>query len=147
MTEVEQRIWKTALSHPAWGAPEIAVELGIKESKVAKVLAKAGSAEPERIRLLKRGIELTGGDRNESYGPPYDNLTACATVWKAYLIAKYGGRLIDSLDFELVAEDVAHMMTLVKMTRSFHGEYHADNYLDGAVYQAIAGECRIEEER
>jgi len=98
---------------------------------------------PERIRLLKRGIELTGGDRNASYGPPYDNLTACAEMWRAYLAAKHG----NAAPLYFSAEDVAHMMTLVKMTRTFYGSYHADNYLDGAVYQAIAGECRLEEER
>jgi len=98
---------------------------------------------PERIRLLKRGIDLTSGDRNEAYGPPYDNLTACAEMWRSYVVAKYG----HATAMYFSAEDVAHMMTLVKMTRTFHGSYHADNYLDGAVYQAIAGECRLEEER
>lgn len=147
MTPEEQSIWKMCLSHPAWDASTIAAELGIPEEKVTKVLAKSGSIEPERIRLLKKGIELTGGDRNATYGPPYDNLNACAVVWGAYLYAKYGGKVVDPMQFELTAEDVAHMMTLVKMTRTFHGRYHADNYLDGGVYQAIAGECRMEEER
>ena len=95
--------------------------------------------EPERVRLLKRGIELTAGDRNETYGDPWSNLTDCAQLWEAYLGAKLGG------DVKLVAEDVAHMMALVKMTRSFRGNYHDDNYLDAAVYMAIAGECRKQE--
>jgi hypothetical protein len=97
--------------------------------------------EPERIRLLEKGIELTGGDRNETYGPPWDNLTACAQLWEAYIGAKFGAEL------KMTAEDVAHMMQLVKMTRTFHGSYHADNYLDNAVYGAIAGECRQHEEK
>jgi len=37
-------------------------------------------------------------------------------------------------------------MVLVKMTRTFYGTYHADSALDGAVYMAIAGECRMVEE-
>ena len=102
--------------------------------------------DPERIRLLKLGIGLTGGDRNQTYGHPYDNLSACAVMWSAYLVSKYGGQVIDPVPFSLNAEDVAHMMQLVKMTRTFHGSYHADNYLDNAVYGAIAGECRMEEE-
>ena len=141
MTPTEKLIWKTALKNPAWGAPEISVALDIAEDLVVKTLAKSGSAKPERIRLLERGIELTGGDRNKTYGPPWENLTACAQMWEAYVNAKF------NLDLKLTAEDVAHMMTLVKMTRTFYGSYHADNYLDGAVYQAIAGECRLEEER
>jgi hypothetical protein len=95
---------------------------------------------PERARLLARGLELTLHDRNKSYGPPWENLTACAQLWEAYLGAKF------NITIGLTAEDVAHMMQLVKMTRTFHGEYHADNYLDNAVYGAIAGECRQCEE-
>ena len=95
--------------------------------------------EPERVRLLKRGIELTTGDRDKTYGDPWRNLTDCAKLWEAYLAAKLNE------DVKLVAEDVAHMMTLVKMTRSFRGNYHDDNYLDGSVYMAIAGECRKKE--
>ena len=147
MNEPEKRVWETQISHPAWDAHAIAEHLNMSHSFVAKVLAKSGSAEPERIRLLKKGIELTGGDRTKTYGPPYDNLNACAVVWGAYLYAKHGGKTVDPMQFELTAEDVAHMMTLVKMTRTFHGTYHADNYLDNAVYGAIAGECRLEEER
>jgi len=141
MSPTEELIWETTLKNPSWGPPEISVALCLDEDLVAKVLAKSGSREPERIQLLKRGIELTGGDRNTTYGPPWNNLTACAQVWEAYVNAKF------NLDLKLTAEDVAHMMTLVKMTRTFYGSYHADNYLDGAVYQAIAGECRLEEER
>ena len=97
--------------------------------------------DPERIRLLKRGIELTGGDRNKTYGPPYQNLTACASMWESYILGKHNELI------KLTAEDVAHMMQLVKMTRTFYGPYHPDNYLDNAVYGAIAGECRQIEER
>jgi len=141
MTPTEKLIWETALKYPAWGAPEISVALDIAEDLVVKTLAKSGSAKPERIRLLERGIELTGGDRNKTYGPPWENLTACAQMWEAYLTAKFAENI------KLTAEDVAHMMQLVKMTRTFHGGYHADNYLDNAVYGAIAGECRLTEER
>lgn len=102
--------------------------------------------DPERIRLLKRGIELTGGDRNKTYGPPHANLSACAMVWEAYLTAKYDNQLALLGRAHLTAEDVAHMMQLVKMTRTFSPGYHADNYLDNAVYGAIAGECRQTEE-
>jgi hypothetical protein len=101
---------------------------------------------PERIRLLRAGIELTAGDRNRAYGPPYDNLDACAQVMSAYLRAKFGGQLVDVDLFRLTAEDVAHFMQIVKMTRTFYGPYHPDNYLDNAVYGAIAGECRMFEE-
>ncbi len=140
MTPSEETIWREKVANPDATAEQIAHKYSLDESYVASVLAKSGSADPERIRLLKKGIELTGGDRNEAYGPPWDNLTSCAQVWEAYLGAKFNQNI------KLTAEDVAHMMQLVKMTRTFHGSYHADNYLDNAVYGAIAGECRKFEE-
>jgi hypothetical protein len=146
MTPNEEAIWRMKVTQPDVTVDDISDKLGIDPMEVHAVLAKSGDAEPERIRLLKRGIELTGGDRNKTYGPPYDNLTACADVWKAYLCAKFRGAVVDELSFQITAEDVAHMMQLVKMTRTFHGPYHADNYLDNAVYGAIAGECRMIEE-
>ena len=39
------------------------------------------------------------------------------------------------------AEDVAHMMQLLKMSRAVTGQYHPDNYYDNTAYAAIAGEC------
>jgi len=101
------------------------------------------SGQPERVKLLQRGIELTAGSRDKTYGPPYNNLTACACMWRAYIGAKHG----EYAHLYLDAEDVAHMMQLVKMTRTFYGGYHADNYTDNATYGAIAGECREIEER
>jgi hypothetical protein len=149
MTPTEERCWKYLVANPTAEAGDVAlncdVELGYAQDLIDRigtpreVLTAPKAPEPERIRLLKRGIELTGGDRNEAYGDPWSNLTACATLWEAYLTAKYG-------EIHLVAEDVAHMMQLVKMTRTFHGTYHADNYLDSAVYGAMAGECREYEE-
>jgi len=133
MTPFEETIWREKVANPDATANEIAHKYSLDESYVASVLAKSGSTEPERVRLLKRGID-------ESYGPPWENLTACAQMWEAYLVAKF------NQDIKLTAEDVAHMMQLVKMTRTFHGGYHADNYLDNATYGAIAGECRMIEE-
>jgi hypothetical protein len=140
MTHSEELVWKEKIANPGATAESIARSLCFDESYVAKVLAKSGRAEPERIRLLKKGMALTSGDRNETYGPPWENLTDCAQLWEAYLGAKFG------VEFTLTAEDVAHMMQLVKMTRTFYGRYHPDNYVDNATYGAIAGECRMIEE-
>ena len=149
MTSTEERCWKYIVGHPLTEAGDVALNCDVsleyaqglldKVGTPREVLATPRAAEPERIRLLKRGIELTGGGRNKTYGEPWSNLTACAALWEAYISAKYG-------EVHLVAEDVAHMMQLVKMARTFHGAYHADNYLDNAVYGAIAGECRDYEE-
>lgn len=143
MTSFEERVWEIYMGSPHLGASQIALIVDAEPSEVSAVLNKRGTPpeKPERVRLLEKGLELTAGDRNKTYGPPWDNLTACAMLWEAYLSAKLNAEV------RLVAEDVAHMMQLVKMTRTFHGSYHADNYLDNAVYGAIAGECRQYEEK
>ena len=143
MTSFEERVWEIYMGSPHLGASQIALIVDAEPSEVTAVLNKRGTPpeKPERVRLLEKGLELTAGDRDKTYGPPWDNLTACAMLWEAYLSAKMNAEV------RLVAEDVAHMMQLVKMTRTFHGSYHADNYLDNAVYGAIAGECRQHEEK
>ena len=149
MTPTEERCWKYLVANPTAEAGDVALNCDVDLVYAQELIERIGTPRevlvapkvdvPERIRLLQSGIELTGGDRNKAYGDPWSNLTACATMWEAYLTAKYS-------EIHLVAEDVAHMMQLVKMTRTFHGTYHADNYLDSAVYGAIAGECREYEE-
>ena len=147
MTSTEERCWKYLLKNRQATAEDISlncdVDLAYAESLLARISSENWREEidpkPERVRLLEKGIELTAGDRDKAYGDPWTNLTACAQLWEAYLSAKL------SHDIKLVAEDVAHMMQLVKMTRTFHGRYHADNYVDNATYGAIAGECRKQE--
>jgi len=167
MTEEEQRVWKYLVANPSAGAEVIAfccdVSLELAQSCLDRVgtpieviLASEKSAQaewddddilyvsasptpkPTRVQTLETAIGLTSGDRNKSYGPPINNLTDCAELWNAYIRAKQ--RATDNL--ELDAEDVAWMMVLVKMTRSFQRGYHPDNYTDASAYSAIAGECR-----
>ena len=45
--------------------------------------------KPTRQTALETATKLTCGDRNESYGPPFDNLSDCAALWTSYLNAKY----------------------------------------------------------
>lgn len=106
--------------------------------------AEKPSVKPTRVQTLETAIKLTGGDRNKSYGPPFDNLSDCAHLWNAYINAKASCivRTGDSYEVALKAEDVAWLMVLVKMTRSFQSGYHPDNYTDSSAYSAIAGECR-----
>jgi hypothetical protein len=104
----------------------------------------APSIKSTRVQTLETAIALTGGDRNKSYGPPFDNMSDCAALWNAYVNSKQACivRTVDSYEVKFTAEDVAWLMTLVKMTRTFQSGYHPDNYTDAAAYSAIAGECR-----
>ena len=95
-----------------------------------------------RADLLDQAKKLTCGDRNDAYGPPFDNLTNIAGLFTAYLIGKYGGVILDPLQFVLTAEDIAHFNVLQKMARSWRETSpRPDTYIDMAAYAAIAGEC------
>lgn len=146
----EHRVWTYLLQNPLATAEDIrircVVPLELAQSCIDRIgtprevfeqEAKQRKTKPTRVQTLETAIHLTGGDRNEAYGPPYDNLSDCAEMWNAYINTKVG-----CLTVQLNAEDVAWMMTLVKMTRSFQSGYHPDNYTDAAAYSAIAGECR-----
>lgn len=134
-------------------AREAAQEWADETIAIAAEDASRATAKPTRVHTLETAIKLTGGDRNKSYGPPFDNLSDCANLWNAYMNTKFGCLAVQadgSYKVVLKAEDIAWMMTLVKMTRSFQPGYHPDNYTDAAAYSAIAGECReiqIEEDK
>ena len=167
MSIEEERVWRFLLAHPSAEAADIAIACAVSlelaqscldrvGTPIEVILASAKSVQeewdddeilyisaikqpkPTRVQTLETAISLTGGDRNRTYGPPINNLTDCAELWNAYIRAKQ--RATDKR--ELDAEDVAWMMVLVKMTRSFQAGYHADNYTDATAYSAIAGECR-----
>ncbi len=95
-----------------------------------------------REKILYEGAKITSGARNSTYGPPVPNMQDIARMWQTYLSQKM---LNNEGSLVLRGEDVAHMMTLMKIARTLQPMMHADNYLDGAVYQAIAGECAMEE--
>lgn len=146
MSDYEERVWKYLLSNPGACAINIAIDCGVPLDLAQSCLARVGTPrdvllghlKPTRVQTLETAINLTSGDRDRTYGPPINNLTDCAELWNAYIRAKQ--RATEKL--ELDAEDVAWMMVLVKMTRSFQAGYHADNYTDATAYSAIAGECR-----
>lgn len=88
-----------------------------------------------RDEMLTEAIRLTTGDRNASYGHPYDNLTMMANMVSAYLSGKCG------IDLAFDAEDMAWIMVMAKASRTIVAN-KGDNYIDAAAYAAIAGECR-----
>lgn len=90
-----------------------------------------------RLEILKNAAQLTGHDRDKTYGPPYTNMSNYAELLHAYLRAKYD--LPPS--FNISAEDAAHFCVLQKMARTMSGVHHEDNYIDAAAYMSMAGEC------
>lgn len=167
MTDKEQKVWAYIIANRQATADEIAEACGVEPAFVEALLARIGTPEeiwrgadngagewggmpptppvkPTREAMLNAAKALTCGDRNKSYGPPHDNLSDCAALWEAYLNTKAACLVSDGSSYtvRITSEDVAWMMGLVKMTRSFQPGFHYDNYVDAAAYSAIAGECR-----
>jgi hypothetical protein len=92
---------------------------------------------PTRARMLYKAAKLTTGDRDKAYGSPVSNMQDIASLWTAYL--RMIGVQVPYLS--LRGEDVAHMMALMKMSRTVANNYTPDTYIDSACYEAIAGEC------
>lgn len=154
MNKKEERIWRAILDNRHLSAEEIATIVGSATEEVQDCINRISSENwredkpsvpPTRVTMLHTAKALTSGDRNKAYGPPYDNLSDCANLWAAYINSKWGCLQLQadgSYAARITAEDVAWMMNLLKMTRTFHPGYHPDNYIDSAAYAAIAGECR-----
>lgn len=91
--------------------------------------------QPARVRLLSTAIALTSGDRNQAYGDPSVNLTCHAELLAVY--EKYAkGKHHPS-------HDAAIIQVLAKLSRIACGSFREDNYIDGAAYFGIAGECEL----
>ena len=83
--------------------------------------------------ILQKTEKLVNGDRDKTHGNKIINHENIARLWSAYLQNK------TKLMIVLTPEDVAQLMTLLKIARSQAGEHNIDDYIDGCGYQAIAG--------
>lgn len=89
-----------------------------------------------RQEILETALELTIGDRNKSYGDPHYNHTVYANLVDAYLCGRS-----NRPETPINSVDAAVLMALAKISRIAVNQNHKDNYVDGAAYMAIAGEC------
>ena len=85
--------------------------------------------------FLDEAKKLAGGDRQKDYGDKVQNHKNIAKLWSAYL------------DVKVTAENVAIMMSLLKVARTKLGATSKDPYIDMAAYSAIAGEIRFRDEK
>ena len=76
------------------------------------------------VTVANEAARLVAEDRNDTYGPPEENLQRIADLWSGYL------------EHGVTKEDVALMMVLLKISRSKAG-YSRDNSVDGVAYFLI----------
>ncbi len=84
--------------------------------------------------ILQKTEKLVNDSRAKTHGDKIKNHENIARLWSSYLQNK------TQLNIVLSPEDVAQLMTLLKIARSQAGEHNIDDYIDGVGYQAIAGE-------
>lgn len=91
-----------------------------------------------RKEILEKGVALTCGDRDRTYGDPVAQHEAQGDFLR--LLHRYAHEDLGS------AELAALSMVLCKLVRcAVSPVHHPDNYVDGATYFAIAGECASRE--
>ena len=74
--------------------------------------------------------DLSPHFRRETHGDFKHNFAAIASLWNGYFQARSGGLI--------TAEDVAHMMVLLKIARTLRGAHNNDDYVDAIGYAMIA---------
>lgn len=79
-----------------------------------------------RKAILAQVEQCVCADRQNSYGDAEDNFENIAVFWNVYLQKK--------LDVHIQAEDVAALMSLVKVARMIQSPVHMDNWIDLAGY-------------
>lgn len=83
-----------------------------------------------RDGILNRAKSIINGERQGTYGDAEDSFQTIADMWSAYL------------NTEILSEDVANMMILMKVARNSSGVYKDDNWIDICGYAALGGEIQ-----
>ena len=91
-----------------------------------------------RPEILDAAKKCVCGDREQDYGSPEDNFKTIAAFWGAY-IKKL---LPPNVQIDLLPEDVAAMMALLKIARIASGQNVDDNWIDLAGYAACGAELQ-----
>ena len=84
--------------------------------------------------ILKKTEKLVSESRHDKHGDKIINHENISRLWTSYLQNKF------KLNLVLLPEDVACLMTLLKLARTQAGKFNLDDYIDACGYSAIAGE-------
>ena len=85
-------------------------------------------------KILEQTKKLVSTDREDKHGDKVVNHENIARLWSGYIQNK------TKLNINILPEDVANMMALLKIARTQAGEHNLDDYIDACGYSAIAGE-------
>jgi len=88
----------------------------------------------QSTEILDKARKLVSKDRNEKHGDSVINHENISRLWTGYIQNK------TKLNIIILPEDVANLMTLLKIARSQGGKFNLDDFVDMTGYSAIAGE-------
>ena len=91
-----------------------------------------------KSEILLKAAELVNGDRQQTHGNIKTNHEQIAEFWNILLDDKL------EPSAAITSDDVAAMMTLLKISRTRQGRVNEDDYVDAAAYIAISGELKNE---
>lgn len=138
MSKKEEKVWQYLLANRKADYAEVAEACGVDIEFVKRLVDRIGSENwreevtaPQQIRadILDIAKEYVTKDRAADHGDMEDNFLTIAAYWNTHL----GIHLIGP-------QDVAVMMTLLKLARIKQNEKHLDNWIDACGYMACGGE-------
>jgi len=146
MSKKEEKVWQYLLANRKAEYAEVAEACGVDIEFVKQLVSRIGSDnwredmefsyavskinyEFSRAGILDTAKDYVTRDRAADHGDMEDNFRTIASYWNTHL----------GIDF-IEPQDVAVMMTLLKIARIKQNEKHIDNWVDACGYMACGGE-------
>ena len=136
MSKKEERVWQYLVQHRNAEYAEVAEACGVDIAFVKSLVSRIGSdnwreetTAWSRAKVLDTAKDYVTKDRAADHGDMEDNFRTIASYWNTHL----------GIDF-IEPQDVAVMMTMLKLARIRQNEKHLDNWVDACGYMACGGE-------
>lgn len=136
MTKKEEKVWAYLVANRKAKLQDVAEACGVELEFVCKLVDRIGSPDWQeetpssgRAKILDTAKGYVTRDRAADHGDMEDNFRTIASYWNAHLDIDY-----------IAPQDVAVMMTLLKIARIKSNENHLDNWVDACGYMACGGE-------
>lgn len=136
MTKKEEKVWAYLVANRKAKLQDVAEACGVELEFVCKLVDRIGSPDWQeetsssgRAKILDTAKNYVTRDRAADHGDMEDNFRTIASYWNTHL----------GIDF-IEPQDVAVMMTMLKLARIRQNENHLDNWIDACGYMACGGE-------
>ena len=139
MSKEEEKVWAYLIKNRKADNAEVAAACDVDVQFVKNLISRIGSEnwreevpteqKWDRAKILDTAKGYVTKDRATDHGDMEDNFRTIASYWNTHL----------GIDF-IEPQDVAVMMTMLKLARIRQNENHLDNWIDACGYMACGGE-------